>query len=183
MPTETITPRTVLDEMTKEYRKESTQYSKMQRALVGSPFDHVFQLKWKVTAIRGFFNQVEPESVRRKALQNFNWIHDVSNTFTHLGQVRSQHPAVAKDSFGQRYASRQEHARPNHAMEPHDVFANDVDIAWPRHNTTVRSSISIRTCRNRDQNLSMKKLSINVPKLVSKRILFVAVVNARDVIR
>ena len=98
MPTETITPRTVLDEMTKEYRKESTQYSKMQRALVGSPFDHVFQLKWKVTAIRGFFNQVEPESVRRKALQNFNWIHDVSNTFTHLLSVASK-KAMGKNFF------------------------------------------------------------------------------------
>ena len=71
---------------------------------------------------------------------------------------------------------------PDDAVEPHDVFANDVHISRPaqRSTTVLRVYLDCWQCRQRRRNPS--HTTSTLPKLVALFVVLVRIVDAGDVI-
>mmetsp|Transcript_10281 Transcript_10281/g.24116 ORF Transcript_10281/g.24116 Transcript_10281/m.24116 type:complete len:538 (+) Transcript_10281:1121-2734(+) len=74
----------------------------------------------------GCVRQVEAEGIRRELVELLVRVDHVAEGLGHLLPLLVVDEAVRKDSLGEREVARHEHARPDHAVEPDDVLADEV---------------------------------------------------------
>ena len=93
---------------------------------------HRFFAKWNIGPVNAVSHECVSKRIRRTPFQNIQRINDVPDRFGHFLSIRCGDKAVREHSFRQGDVATHQHARPNDAVEPDDIFPDDVYIRRPK---------------------------------------------------